>query len=452
MKAAPTLAHSERWGLEERLLGSVLGGREPGRVLDKVTPSDFSHPGQRALCAFLQDRHALGLPVDLPTVSDALMQSDPDGIIDRLGGWELLGGRSLITSASLKDETAEEYIRTLKRASLADRQLRTMQDLAQAIGAGDLERQGALRDALQSLMDRAEALERRRRGTGEPVLEWSSETWSRALYGIEKDMATQAGPLGLAFGIACLDDRLRPGLRPGRFWVIGAGTGEGKTVLAFMLALNAARQGMGVLYLSFEMPGEELLERAAAMETGLEWWQIQERELPEGQTRRKLTGWTPPPGLLVPTVAGLRARYIPRLVGRARKKLAEKGLALALVVVDHLQLVRSGEKVETRALEVKEAANLCKELALDGAGEGPLAVLALSQLRRARDTESPALFDLKESGGIEEAADAVLFLTRKRNKGFMTDQATVTVSKNRGGKIWERPEPLTFDGTRARFR
>jgi replicative DNA helicase len=259
MKTAPTLALSERWGLEERLLGSVLGGREPGRVLDRVLPSEFSHPGQRALCAFLQERHALGLPVDFLTVSDALMESDPDGIIDRLGGWEALGGRSLIASASLKDETAEEYIRTLKRASLGDRQLRTMQDLTQAIQAGDFERQGALRGSLQSLLDGAEALERRRKGPGEPVLEWPSETWSRALYGIEMDMATQAGPLGLAFGIACLDDRLRPGLRPGRFWVIGAGTGEGKTVLAFMLALKAAREGKGVLYLSFEMPGEELL-------------------------------------------------------------------------------------------------------------------------------------------------------------------------------------------------
>jgi replicative DNA helicase len=449
VKAASSLAHAERWGLEERLLGNVLAGGEPGRILDRLTPGDFSHPGQKSLCAFLQARHALGLPLDLPAVSDALMESDPDGIIDRLGGWELLGGRSLIAASKLKEDAIEGYIRTLKRASLADLEVKAMRDLGRAIEAGDLKAQAAARGLLQTLLDRAEALEGNRREAGEPVLEPAPQTWDRALLGIERDMASQGGPLGLGFGITPLDELLRPGLRPGRFWVVGGGSGEGKTILAFQLALATARQGKGVLFLSFEMPGEELLERATAMETGLPWWKMQRRQFSQ-EDRRALLAWSPPEGLLLPLVAGLKVRQFPRLVRRARKKLAEKGLTLALVVVDHLQLVPSGEKVETRALEVKAVANTCKEIALGGAGGEPLAVLALSQLRRARDAARPALPDLKESGGIEEAADAVLLLARKMDKGRMTEEATIVVAKNRGGPV-ARSMDLTFDGQRARF-
>lgn len=449
MTTAPTLAHAERWGLEERLMGAVLAGGEPGRVLDRVMPADFSHPGQRALCAFLKERHTLSLPVDLPAVCDALMDSDPDNIIERLGGWEMLGGRSLIAAGTLKEETVDGYIRTVKRAALADLQLKAMRDLAQVIQAGDFKGQAIFRSLLQGLLDRVEGLEGSRKEAGEVVLETAPVTWDRALVGIEKDMAAKDGPLGLGFGIDALDELLRPGLRPGRFWVIGAGTGEGKTVLAFQLALATARQRGGVLYLSFEMAGEELLERAMAIETMLPWWKIQRRQFSE-QDKRALLAWSPPDGLLLPLVAGRKAREIPRLVRRARKKLADMGLALSLVVVDHLQLVHSGEKVETRALEVKDAANLCKELALGGAGGDPLAVLALSQLRRAREATSPALMDLKESGGIEEAADAVLLLTRKRENGRMTEDATLAVGKNRGGPVG-RSTTLTFDGERARF-
>jgi replicative DNA helicase len=104
------------------------------------------------------------------------------------------------------------------------------------------------------------------------------------------------------------------------------------------------------------------------------------------------------------TVSSLRAR--------ARKLKRQHGIDL--VVIDYLQLIQgSGDKPhENRVQEISEVTRLLKALAK----ELNVPVLALSQLSRAvesRDDKRPQLADLRESGSIEQDADAVMFIYRE---------------------------------------
>jgi replicative DNA helicase len=432
------LTASELAGIERRLLGAVQVGKDPERILEGLTPADFSHPGHRALFSFLRARKAAGLPFDSVSTLEALSgsASDVDDVIGKLGGWDQLAGLASSDALRLAGDAAEPYILTVKRYGCGRAILRAQEDFRAAHEAGDFERQAVTRGVLQRLLDRADRLEVGDPHAADPVLMNPADLWHMAMIRMGEDMAGKS-TMGLTFGAAPLDGVLSPGLRPGRFWVIGAGTGEGKTILALMMALREARHGAGVLYLSWEMPGEELLERAAAMETSVPAWAIQKRQLKSsGEDHEALMGWTPPKGLLLPLVAGLQLRRIPRLVRDAKAHLRECGLELRLVVLDHLQLVRGSGKAETRALEVKEIADVAKQIALGGLGGAPLAVLGLSQLNRAREKDRPALWNLKDSGGIEEAADTVLLLSRSRDQQHrMTEEARVTIAKNRGGPV-----------------
>jgi replicative DNA helicase len=98
---------------------------------------------------------------------------------------------------------------------------------------------------------------------------------------------------------------------------------------------------------------------------------------------------------------------------RTRCRRLKRTKGLALVVVDYLQLMRpaAGTKSENRVLEISMITQGLKALAK----ELSIPVLALSQLSRQvenRDDKRPQLSDLRESGSIEQDADAVMFVYR----------------------------------------
>jgi replicative DNA helicase len=106
------------------------------------------------------------------------------------------------------------------------------------------------------------------------------------------------------------------------------------------------------------------------------------------------------------TVAKLNA-----LVRRHARRMAAQGKKLDLVIVDYLQLVRPDRNTENRTHEITQVSMGLKAIAK----EHGVAVMALAQLSRSveqRADKRPIMADLRESGQIEQDADAIMFLYR----------------------------------------
>ena len=97
---------------------------------------------------------------------------------------------------------------------------------------------------------------------------------------------------------------------------------------------------------------------------------------------------------------------------RAKARRLKQRNDLRLIVIDYLQLMQSGKRVESRQVEVAEFSRSLKLLAK----ELDVPVVALSQLNRGpeqRQDKRPMLSDLRESGSIEQDADMVILLHRE---------------------------------------
>jgi replicative DNA helicase len=124
--------------------------------------------------------------------------------------------------------------------------------------------------------------------------------------------------------------------------------------------------------------------------------------------------------------------------GKARRLRSEHGLGL--IVIDYLQLMRSGVKNDSREQEISEISRSLKALSK----ELDIPVIALSQLNRGVETrpgkdKRPQLADLRESGAIEQDADVIMFVYRPEvyakdeERQQLRGLAEVIVGKQRAG-------------------
>ncbi|MEG0484928.1 MAG: DnaB-like helicase C-terminal domain-containing protein, partial [Oscillospiraceae bacterium] len=127
---------------------------------------------------------------------------------------------------------------------------------------------------------------------------------------------------------------------------------------------------------------------------------------------------------------------------------------IGLIVIDYLQLMSSGRRVESRVQEISEITRNMKIMAK----ELNVPVIALSQLSRSaeksgRADHRPVLSDLRDSGSIEQDADVVLFLYREayydNGEEADTSVAECIVAKNRHGEVGK--VDLAWDGAHTRF-
>ncbi|MDA8038475.1 MAG: AAA family ATPase [Actinomycetota bacterium] len=233
----------------------------------------------------------------------------------------------------------------------------------------------------------------------------------------------------LPTGFPDLDRVLLGGLVPGHLIIVGPRPSMGKTALALGIARRVAERGQRVLFASAEQGAAELAERVL----------VDVGRVPSDRVRPVIS----PADLDRLSLAGSAIKDLPvdlldagvslASIARAARRLARRG-GLGLVVVDYVQLMET-EKAERRERAVAELSRGLKVLAR----ELGVPVIALSQLSRAleeRVNKRPVLADLRESGAIEQDADAVLFIYRDEIYNPDTSArgiAEIFIAKHRNG-------------------
>ncbi|MBA3308625.1 MAG: replicative DNA helicase, partial [Nocardioidaceae bacterium] len=136
---------------------------------------------------------------------------------------------------------------------------------------------------------------------------------------------------------------------------------------------------------------------------------------------------------------------------RAKARRLKQRNDLRLIVVDYLQLMTSGKKVESRQVEVSEFSRQIKLLAK----ELDIPVVAIAQLNRGseqRTSKRPLLSDLRESGSLEQDSDMVILLHREdiyEKESSRPGEADLIVAKHRNGPT--KDLVLAFQGHYSRF-
>ncbi len=194
----------------------------------------------------------------------------------------------------------------------------------------------------------------------------------------------------------------------------------GKTALATNMAFNAARaylktggkEGAVVGFFSLEMSAEQLATRILADLAAVPSDKIRRGEVRDTDFH-KFVEASQELAQLPLFIDDTPALTIGAIRTRARRLKRQHNLGL--IVVDYLQLLQGSGKGghENRVLEISEITRGLKAIAKDL----NIPVLALSQLSRAveqRDNKRPMLSDLRESGSIEQDADAVMFVYREQ--------------------------------------
>lgn len=242
-----------------------------------------------------------------------------------------------------------------------------------------------------------------------------------------KDKAPQYIPSG----IPVLDRNLN--LSPGNLFIIGGRPSAGKTALSLQMACEMARRGFRVCYFSLETSPATLTTRVIANRLAVPLADVKAKTVPQAELDRLAELHKLP--LFIRSASGRGVGWI---------KAQAQRMKAQVVFIDYLQLLADG-KAKDRYQAITGISIALHELAQTTG----ILVVALAQLNRNADRIVPSTADLKESGQLEQDADAVLLLVEKVVTNDDGESFQASLAKNKEGLTGTIP--IWFDKERQRF-
>ena len=394
---------------EQALLGALLVNNTAiDRVSDFLKSEHFYFAGHSqiyAACVRLREQQRTADAVTLKTYLEQ------DGDLQAVGGAAYLADlQASVVSVLNADDYAGMIYDLFLRRQLID----LGKEIVNEAYRTDLEQEAVeqvhtAEEKLYTLASEGEL-----RADFEPF----GEVLTRAIDNASQALNRDTHLTGVTSGLVDLD-RMLGGLQSSDLIILAARPSMGKTSLATNIAFNAARaylnsggrEGAVVGFFSLEMSSEQLATRILSEESAVPSERIRKGDFPKKDFVRlveaaNLIHKVP---MFIDDTAGLT---VPAL--RTRAMRLKRQHKLGLLVVDYLQLMRTGGtgRTENRVQEISEITRGLKMIAKDL----NLPVLALSQLSRQveqREDKRPQLADLRESGSIEQDADVVMFIFRE---------------------------------------
>lgn len=425
---------------EQSVLGAIL---LDSQCLDRIAeilpnPEYFYLANHKLIYATMLEMFTLGQPIDFVTVLDKLKKDS--NFEENTAKTYLLQLAQIVPSI----KNAQTYAYIVRDNYDVRTLITTARDIIEDASSGANDAATLLDSAEQKIFDirqgkNMQGLQR--------INETIIETFDRldALNSDENQLYQ-----GIPTGINDLDETIT-GLNRSDLILLAARPGMGKTSFALNIARHVAvKEKRKVAFFSLEMTKEQLTARLLSTEAMVGGVKLRTGKLADDEWIRLVEAgdilskteiyFDDTPGITVPEMkAKLR-----------RLKNVD------LVVIDYLQLMSGGRRIDNRVQEISEITRNLKIMAK----EINVPVLTLSQLSRASEQRSdhrPMLSDLRDSGSIEQDADIVLFLYRNDyyrdgenvDEDFDKNSGECIIAKNRHGET--RAVPLHWQGEFMRF-
>jgi len=420
---------------EQSVLGAILIEPECiSRVLELLVPESFYRPQHQQLFSIMLGMFTSAQPIDFITVlekakAERIFASDGDAKV------YLTQLVQVVPSAA----NVEAYAKLVQEKYY----MRTLINVAKSIitnsEKSDADARGLMEFAEQKLYE----IRQGKDATGLVKVDRAIFELYDKLQRISGDDKKQY--VGIPTGFSALDS-LTTGLNRTDLILLAARPAMGKSSFMMNIASNVAKQGHAVAIFSLEMSREQLITRMLSSDALIQGSQLRSGNLSvDDWTKLALSAQTiAKMPMYIDDTAGITVAEMKAKLRRIRN--------LGLVIIDYLQLMSSGRRIDNRVQEVSEITRNLKVMAK----ELDVPIITLSQLSLSPDKRTgdhrPVLSDLRESGSIEQDADLVMFLYRDEYYNEDSEDKGVAeciVAKNRHGAT--DTVKLAWDGEHTRF-
>lgn len=421
---------------EQSTLGAMLISQEAvAEVFEFVRGPDFYAPKHQIIFEALLTLYGMGEPTDVITVTDQLVKT---GSLVRSGGADYL---HTLTSTVPTAANAAFYAKIVQEKAT----LRRLVEVGTRIAQLGYANEGEVTDLVNTAQE--DVYRVTQSGTGEDYVALS-DSIEAAIAEIEAAQDSNGDLVGVPTGFTELD-ALTNGFHPGQLIIVAARPAMGKSTFALDIARNAAiAQNKSTLFFSLEMGRAEIAMRMLSAESSIPLQSMRKGNIADSDWTKlaQVRGRINDSPLYIDDSPNMTLVEI-----RAKCRRLSQRVGLKMIVIDYLQLLTSGKKVESRQQEVSEFSRALKLLSK----ELNIPVVALSQLnRQAEQTKDkkPELSHLRESGSLEQDADVVVLLHREAvgdTDHPRAGEADLILAKQRSGPTGI--VTVSFQGHYSRF-
>ena len=424
---------------EQSVLGGLmLDNRAWEQIGDLVNERDFYRHDHALIFRAIANLSDQDKPYDVVTISDWLEQRNE---LENIGGLAYLG---LLANDTPTAVNIKAYAEIVREYSVLRSLIQVGHEIANAAyNADGRPSKDLLDEAERRVFQIAEQGAGNRQG-----FEDIKSLLTRAVEKVEELFKSDEPLTGISSGFSKFDE-MTSGLQNSDLVIVAGRPSIGKTTFAMNLAEYAAVSGeKSVAVFSMEMPGEQLAMRMMSSlgridQHNLRTGKLQDHDWPRLTSAVAMLSKAK---MFIDDTPALSPTEL-----RARCRRLKREHDLDMVIIDYLQLMQISGTSENRATEISEISRSLKALAK----ELNVPIIALSQLNRSveqRPDKRPVMSDLRESGGIEQDADVILFIYR--DEVYNPDSADkgtaeVLIRKQRNGPIGKLR--LAFLGQFTRF-
>jgi replicative DNA helicase len=419
--------------LEQLVLGSILLESDCiNRIVADLSPNLFYYPDNNEVILAILSLYKASKPIDIMTVSMYLKQK---GVLDDIGGAYYV---SSLTNRVASSANIDTHVKILQQKSLE----RNMVQICNNALVKVLNYRDDIFDVYSSTqVDLDNALKNVLHYEVKNINEIHYEILSRNINVLEKGIKS-----GVPSGFRLLDN-VTNGWQPSDLIILAGRPSMGKTAAAISMIIHPAiEEKKPVAIFSLEMSNFQIGSRIQSFISGVNVSKIVKGQVNMDEIRQISSSCESleKSPLFIDDTPNIS---LIELKSKSRKLVKDNGVQL--IVIDYLQLMRSGMDVQNREQEIAEISKGLKALAK----ELNIPVIALSQLSRgveSRSDKKPMLSDLRESGQIEQDADMVMFCFRPEYYGIDTYEIgtevfqsfglmMLIIAKHRNGELGEIP-------------